>query len=102
MSSSVSFTCEDWKVRVPLPLNGVVLVAAHGEGAEDPHRLVLEQARGQEGKGRMIETVTELVVNFVWPHTEVLVLSIKHSTILEENYNYNQLVLQQWHSCGII
>ena len=76
-------TCKDWKVSVPLALYGVVLVAAHGEGAENPHRLVLKEARGQEGKGRMIETVTELVVNFVRPHTEVLVLSIKHSTLLD-------------------
>ena len=60
---------------MPLALYGVFLVRAHGEGAEHSHRLVLQEARGEEGKGRMIETLTELIVNLVWPHTEVLVLT---------------------------
>ena len=59
---------------MPVPVNGVVLVGPHGEGAEHPHRLVLEEAGGEEGKGRMIETVTELVVNLVRPQTEVFIL----------------------------
>ena len=63
---------------MPLALYGLFLVRAHGEGAEHSHRLVLQEAGGEEGKGRMIETVTELVVDFVRPHTEVLVLNIKH------------------------
>ena len=82
-SLTVTVTCEDGKVSVPLPLYGVVLVGAHSEGAEDPHRLVLEEAGGEEGKRRVIETVTELVVDFVWPHTEVLVLNIQHLFILD-------------------
>ena len=60
---------------MPLGLYGLVLVGAHGEGAEHSDWLVLQEAGGEEGKGRMVESVTELVVNLVWPHTEVLVLS---------------------------
>ena len=59
---------------MPLPRNGEALAAAHGEGAEDPHRSVLQKTGGQEGKRREIETVTKLVMNLVWPHTKVLVL----------------------------
>ena len=58
----------------------MLLVCPHGEGAEHPDRLVPEQAGGQEGKGRMVETVTELVVNLVRPHTEVIVLNIQLPT----------------------
>ena len=60
---------------MPLPPYGDVLAAAHGEGAEDPDRSVLEEAGGDVGKGREVETVTELVMDLVWPHTEVGVLS---------------------------
>ena len=62
---------------MPLPLYCIVLVGAHSEGAEHPHRLVLEEAGGEKGKGRIIETITKLIVDFVWPHTEMLVLTIQ-------------------------
>ena len=76
---------------MPVPVNGVVLVGPHGEGAEHPHRLVLQEAGGEEGKGRMIETVTELVVNFVWPQTEVLVLVVKQSNIQQRETSIEPL-----------
>ena len=45
---------------MPVPVNGVVLVGPHGEGAEHPHRPVLQQAGGQQGEGGVVQTVTEL------------------------------------------
>ena len=61
---------EDWKVGVPPERHHLVLLHAHAEGVEDPHRGVPHQLGGDMTERTVEESVPEGVVDQVWPQTE--------------------------------
>ena len=59
---------------MPVPVNGVVLVGPHGEGAEHPHLGVSHHPGGDVAQWRLIQSISELVMNLIWPNTEMWIL----------------------------
>ena len=61
---------EDGKVRVPPERHHLVLLHAHAEGVEDPHRGVPHQLGGYMTERTVEESVSEGVVHQIWPQAE--------------------------------
>lgn len=66
-------------VRVPAERDHIVGSAAHHDGVEDPDWSIVHQLGGRMGQRGMVEDITEVIMDSLWPLTECCVPHLKVS-----------------------
>ena len=59
--------------KLPIPRNSHIINTSHCEGTEDSDRVVVHEMRCYESEAALVESISEVVVDLVWPKTKVRV-----------------------------
>ena len=92
---------EHREVSVPGLGDGGVRLGSHGEGAEQPDAGVVHQLGGNAGQGGVVESISEIIMNLVRPHTKVWIFVKDWWTRVVGHVTVKSFVCSQVLRCNI-